>query len=76
MLHGMKILPAQVEAFNILLKSNKLVKIGDDVDEDIIKAKSHLIKVLDNGINKVVKDLFFSAWELAYMTSYLTDIFL
>lgn len=77
MLNGIKILPAQVEAFNILFKSNRPVKVRDgDADKDTTRARSHLIKVPDDGTNKAVNDLFISAWELAHMTLDLANIFL
>ena len=76
-LDNMKVLTAQVKAFNILLESNEPVEVGDgDANKDTTGEKSHLIKVSNDGINKAVSDLFLSAQELACMISDLTDMFL
>lgn len=76
-LNGIKLLPAQVEAFNILLKSNGPVEVQDgDADKDITRAMSHPIQVPDDGTNEAIIDLFISVRESAHMTSDLADIFL
>lgn len=61
MFDGLKALPAQVEAFNISLKSNRPVEVRNDADEDIIGVRSHQMEVPDNRTNEAVNDLFLLA---------------
>lgn len=66
-----------MEAFNILLKSNRPIEVGDaDTDKDTTGARSYAIKVLDNVTNKAIDNLFLLAWELACIISDLKDMFL
>lgn len=76
MFDRIKILLTQVEAFNISLKRNKLIEIRDNINKNITRAKSYLIKVSDNETNKAVNDLFFSICKLTFMTSNLVEMFL
>ena len=76
-LDGMKVSSAQIKVFNILLKSNRPVVLQDrDADKDTTGKRYHLIKVLDDGTNKTINDLFISARELAHVTLDLANIFL
>lgn len=73
MFNGLKALPAQLEAFNISLKSNRPVKVGNDADKDTTEVRFYLIEVQDNEINKAINDLFFLTRKSACMTLDPTD---